>query len=263
MSPETEALLNVVRDAEDPSATDERRVLSAVRMTIAAGVVSSTAASVSSSMAALAKTNATVATKVGLLHGAGGVVASKVGVVVVCALSSIGVSAAVVTSLEEEVATPLTASATRAFVLPAWPETVGVDPMASPIESSEDPITPPSVVGEAPSRAKPVGSDQPVLQSPPEAPPSLESELLLLKQVQTALRRGDGREALRLLDAHPTSERRLAAERGVARILALCAIGRNDEARRAADGFIAEHPESMHREVVANSCAMAKRASER
>ena len=49
MSPETEALLNVVRDAENPSATDERRVLGAVRMTIAAGVVSSTAASVSSS----------------------------------------------------------------------------------------------------------------------------------------------------------------------------------------------------------------------
>lgn len=263
MSPETEALLNVVREAENPSAADERRVLGAVRMTIAAGVVSSTAASVSSSMSALAKTNAGVVTKVGLLHGTSGVVVSKLGVVMVCALSSIGVGVAVVTSLEEGAAPPLAASATRAFVsLPAWPATP-VDPMPAPIDSSEVPMSPPSAFGETPLRAKPVGSDQLVPHSPSMVPPSLESELVLLKQVQTALRRADGREALRLLDAHPTSERTLAAERGVARILALCAVGRIDEARHTADRFIAEHPESMHREVVANSCAKAKRIPER
>jgi hypothetical protein len=85
--------------------------------------------------------------------------------------------------------------------------------------------------------------------------PSVREELALLAEVQAALRRGDGASALRRLDAHVTTDRQLAAERSAARVLALCALGRVQEARRAAAVFVREHPGSVQRDAVERACA--------
>jgi hypothetical protein len=90
----------------------------------------------------------------------------------------------------------------------------------------------------------------------PARVPSLRAELELLGQVRAALDRGDGAAALQALDAHQTRDRVLLAERRAARILALCSLGRVDEARRAAVEFEAAHPRSVQRDVIARSCAI-------
>ena len=86
--------------------------------------------------------------------------------------------------------------------------------------------------------------------------PSLRAELELLAEVRAALDRGDGAAALRALDAHQTRDRVLLAERRAARILALCSLGRVEEARRARLEFEAAHPRSVQLDVIARSCAI-------
>jgi hypothetical protein len=83
----------------------------------------------------------------------------------------------------------------------------------------------------------------------------LRHELRLLSDVQRLLQEGDPSAALQRLDAHETRDRELAVERRTARILALCAAGRNDEARQAATDFLNEHPASLQRAAILRSCA--------
>jgi RNA polymerase sigma-70 factor (ECF subfamily) len=77
----------------------------------------------------------------------------------------------------------------------------------------------------------------------------------LLAQVQAALDRGDGATALRRLDERASVDRRLLAERRAARILALCQLGRTQEAEQSALAFVREHPSSVQRTAVERSCA--------
>jgi hypothetical protein len=88
---------------------------------------------------------------------------------------------------------------------------------------------------------------------------SLRAELDLLQRVQAALRREDGATALAALEAHSAADGPLLAERQAARILALCLLRRVDEARVAAEAFIARHPRSAQRAAVAASCANSTR----
>jgi RNA polymerase sigma-70 factor (ECF subfamily) len=95
------------------------------------------------------------------------------------------------------------------------------------------------------------------------APPSLRAEIALLAEVQRALERSDGMTALGLLERHVTSDRQLAAERAAARIRALCAVGRVDEARRRAVEFVRAYPASVQRPAVEGSCAATNPRDER
>jgi hypothetical protein len=89
---------------------------------------------------------------------------------------------------------------------------------------------------------------------------SLVEETALLREAQTKLGAGDAAAALARLDElgarHPDGL--LREERLAARIVALCAAGRVDEARRAAAQFLAEAPLSIHAARVRASCASGK-----
>jgi hypothetical protein len=86
----------------------------------------------------------------------------------------------------------------------------------------------------------------------------LRDELALLSDVQSALERGDGAEALRRLDGHATSDRQFVAERHSARITALCLVGRVAEAQQLGAVFFRENAQSVQRTAVERSCAATK-----
>ena len=90
-----------------------------------------------------------------------------------------------------------------------------------------------------------------------EADDDLAGELVLIQQAQRALARGDGDAALAALDAHARAHPhgRLAEERQAARVLALCATGRADEARAAATRFLIRYPTSAQAARVGGACA--------
>lgn len=129
---------------------------------------------------------------------------------------------------------------------------------------------PPEVVREAPI-AHVAPATTPVVEAPAppvaaapfarprrvEAEDDLAGELLLIQRAQRALARGDGAAALEALDEHARAHPhgRLTEERQAARVLALCAVGRSDEARVAAARFVARYPTSPHAARVRGACA--------
>lgn len=226
MSPETRAFLDVVRTAEDPTSEDERRVLTAVRATIATGATVGAGIALS---------------KAAKLLGGGVSSGLKLGGLVV------GISAIA-----------WVASTTLATRSPEPPEKPApAQQLASarvPLVASEAPLrTAPREAPDAtPAAAAPLPSAKRVA---PPAAASLREEIAVLAAVQAALDRGDGATALQRLEEHPSADRRLLAERRAARILALCLLGRTPEAEQSARTFLREHPSSVQRTAVERSCA--------
>jgi hypothetical protein len=110
------------------------------------------------------------------------------------------------------------------------------------------PLPPPEpVVAVAPPAAVP-SSPAPIVARPSSKPPALrlQDEAALLADVQGALRGGRPGEALAKLDSY---DRRFAggmlrAEADAARVFALCAAGRVEKARSAAERFVQHYPKS-------------------
>jgi len=118
-------------------------------------------------------------------------------------------------------------------------------PTASPpsVPPAVEPPTPATVAAEPTS---------------PEASSLLE-ETELLRAAQTSLGAGDARAALARLDdlGARHADGILREERLAAHIVALCAVGRDQDARREAARFLAEAPLSIHAARVRGSCAGA------
>jgi len=95
-------------------------------------------------------------------------------------------------------------------------------------------------------------------------PSSLVEETTLLREAHAALKEGDAAKSMQVLDKlaarHPDGI--LREERLAARILALCAAGRVDEAREKARSLLTEAPRSVHAARVRASCAGAQRSGE-
>ncbi len=85
-------------------------------------------------------------------------------------------------------------------------------------------------------------------------------ETALLEQAFRSIDDGNSQRALAALDELEASkpDGALAEERAALRVSALCAAGRVDEARRAADRFLSEMPASVQAGRVRASCAFAK-----
>jgi hypothetical protein len=152
--------------------------------------------------------------------------------------------------------------------------------VASLAGPSETPSAAPSAAPESaataavlrPARATPIATtaipplvakvDAPVAAAPPSsAPPfsapSLQAEATLLLEAHQALHAGDPETTLRLLAEHaarfPASA--LAPERSAERILALCRAGRNVDARREGQAFLAASGSGPLALRVQRSCA--------
>src|SRR5262249_14174595 len=116
-------------------------------------------------------------------------------------------------------------------------------------EASEDSVAVPEVHKSGASNVPGAVKAAPV--AAPEDP--LAAETGRLREVHAALRDGDPNRALALLDQSPGGEE-LSEERGAARIVALCKIGRKDEGRAALVAFVAAHPRSPHVDRVRRAC---------
>jgi len=255
MRRETEAFLDLVRDAEDPTRADEARVQRALRAAIAAGVAPSVEPS-------LEIDGSPEGTYFGDALARLGLSGAKLNLLAVCAAASLAtgdttlpIGAHVLgemrTTTPAVAAAPLDPGAAE----PSAPE-FDAEPVAPPFEP-EAPMLAPSTSTpstQPPGRAKPRARAA-AAPAAPVAASSLRAELELLQRVQAALKRGEASTALRALDAHRTTDTTLLAERRAARILALCQLGQIDDARRAAADFVKQHPESLQRAAVEGSCA--------
>jgi hypothetical protein len=116
-----------------------------------------------------------------------------------------------------------------------------------PSDISEDPPAPP------PAAQRPVPSS--MLEKPGQEV-DLARELATVRAAAQAVRDGDGATALRRADeylsAHPRGS--LVPEARLRRLEALCLLGRGDEARREADVFLADYPQSPLRERATAAC---------
>jgi len=216
MSPETRDFLDQIRDAEDPPPEAQQRVLSALSATVVAGSLGAGAYGWAKLFEPLSSL---------------GISGLKLGAVALCVLA-------------------VSRSADPPRTEPTSAQTVSV------VESKPREAAPPPPPSEpAPALTTPARpAARPSLKAVKRTP-SLRDELSLLTEVRAALQRGDGVTALRLLDRHDTSDRQLLAERAAARVLALCASGKTDEAREAAAEFARRHPGSLQLSAVARSCA--------
>ena len=89
---------------------------------------------------------------------------------------------------------------------------------------------------------------------------SLADEVKLLVSVNSAIQSHHGAEALRLLRVYDQQFKKpqLREERSAAGVLALCAAGRTDAARSAAQRFEAAWPRSPLTARVVDSCVSGK-----
>lgn len=255
MRPETRAFLAAVRDAEDPSAADETRVLAALRATIGGNPTSSE----------LGGATGASATKGGLISSGGA------GVKALAALLGLSVGAALVASAfsSERTASSVVSLSNASAVAKAPPPSSAPAEMNTPV-----PSPPPNVSVTSPAATPPAvtaASARRLARSPARPAPSeeaassasLREEIALLAGVQSALERGNGAEALQRLERHVTTDRQFIAERRAARIKALCQLGRVSEAQGLATVFFRENAQSVQRTAVERSCAVPKTTPER
>lgn len=127
----------------------------------------------------------------------------------------------------------------------------------APVPSPRLPPAPPS----APPPIEPPAGEPVAAGSVSPEMSSLLEETRLLRAAQTSLGAGDARAALARLDElgarHASGV--LREERLAAHIVALCAVGRDEEARREAALFLAEAPLSIHAARVRASCARTQK----
>ena len=134
-------------------------------------------------------------------------------------------------------------------------------PVAMPVGAAAGEAPPPSV--EEVSSARPVAPTAPLPLTPraPLPPPSSAAgsvaiEAALVRRAEGALRAGDPKGALAIVGEHarrfPTGV--LTEERDMERIVALCALGRRDEATTAAAVFTRTWPSSSHAARIREAC---------
>lgn len=86
---------------------------------------------------------------------------------------------------------------------------------------------------------------------------TIDGEMLILNEAQSANQAGDSRRALRLLDEYAVRfpSGRLADVRAVARLVALCNLGKVSLEQKEAERFRAKYPNSPFNERVRGICA--------
>ena len=94
---------------------------------------------------------------------------------------------------------------------------------------------------------------------PPVTDATIDGEMTLLKDAQTAGSDGNWQRALRLFDEYAVRfpSGRLADVRAVAHLTALCKLGQINSARSEAERFLARYPNSPFTDRVKRVCAVA------
>ncbi|AKF11139.1 hypothetical protein DB32_008288 [Sandaracinus amylolyticus] len=228
-------MLRVARDARTPSAEDRARI----ERKLAAAVAIGAGAAVGGAAGSAAASGAGAAAA-----GAGAWVVKGLGAMLVVGV--LGAGAVVVTRSS----TPPPQEPAPVVVTPpehAVIEEVPVEAPPQEIAAAEAPVVDEP---EAPRRARRRASAS-------SSSEDLAEELELLHSAQRAWRSGDGARTLALVSEHEDrfARSQMAPERTALRILALCDVGREAEARRLATRFLRTARQSPLRRSVEESCA--------
>jgi len=231
LSDEARSMLDVVRDAHDPSAADRRRVRGDMVARLGAAAVISSSAKLAAASGA------------GSAAATGGLVVTAKWAIGLTLLGVAGASA-VVAQRHSAAAGPPRQVAARA------PERPRALPVAPPVVASAAAMPGPSAAT-AVDEPAPGAKHRPRLASQsmtPDQPAAdeLSEEVRVLGQARLQLRQGQADRALGLLDAevHRFEHGALREEFLAARILALRELGREGDARASAAEFAAELPGS-------------------
>jgi hypothetical protein len=267
LDPQAKDLIGLAREGEGPTQAERTRLRGAVLARVGAG------AAVLSAVSGTASATTTAA---------GGSMARSFAAKVVVAIALVGAAGAggyvtvglvtKVASGAARVSTPAAAPGTVQAVGPA----VSPPPMAPGIQSPRESPTGSGMRSEdtraaaAPAlpslaAARPVSiarapdtSTGPTTTDRAAALPdrSLDDETRALRSAIADLRDGHADRALAAIDAQESRfpGGALAEERAEARIVTLCALGRNDEARADASRFLRAHPRSLLADRVLASC---------
>ncbi|GAC1394795.1 MAG: hypothetical protein NVSMB47_04430 [Polyangiales bacterium] len=242
LGPDARALLDAARGGDEPSDADRRRVGAVIARRVGLGAaVLGTAATASSSAG-----GATIAAAGAATFGLGKVALVVVGIVSV--VGAVGGGAYVVHRARTVRSAPTASTAASAPMLPAPnAPNAPLAPLAPPppalaTATALDPVVAPPEP--APTTVAPLANGANGAKASPKKS-TLEDELTLMQQAQSALGAGQPGKALVLLDEHAARfpNGTLSEERAGARVLALCALHRGD-ARKAGESFLAAHPAS-------------------
>lgn len=279
LGPNARAVLDAGRDGDDPTPGDRARIRASMMKAIAAGGATLAAAgeSAAAGTAAKAATGLPFVWKViagiAVIGAAGGGVAVVAGSgakepakAPTAAVSpppaeiafAQTISSAVPSEAPAVAATPSASAASTAMPAssaapkPSARATAGLAPSAS--GEASHPATPIAAANEVPA----VPAAPAAAPAPAGPPDTLTAETQRLREAHGALQSGDGSRALSLLDEQNAGGAELREERAAARVLALCKLGRVEEARAAAAQFLQQNPRSPLADRVRGSCAGAR-----
>jgi hypothetical protein len=261
LGPEARGILDAGRDGDDPTPGDRARVRASLMQAIAVGggaaVGLGAIGKASASVAPKAAAGAAAAAKTVTTFG----VAKLIGVVAVVAVVGGGgytisrvssrPAAAPPAQVAERQQIQERAASVAAPAGVAPQARVADAPEPAPEAQPESAETPRAATERAPA-ARAVA---PV--APPSAPESdpLSVETRQIREANLARQAGDARRALAILDKPaPGSDGQMSEERTVARVLALCSLGRVDQAKAIASRFVAEHPSSPSVDRMQHPC---------
>ena len=264
LSPETNELLALARNADDLTAARRAQIKAGLLAQVAAisviGVTSATAGAGATAVAnagAAAGTGAAAGATAGKLAWLSSSVVKAVSAIAL--LSATGAGVYVVTRAERapepaaQVAAPALA---RPALLPApvapsepAPLPAGAAPLAAGAASSA-----PALNDAAPS--KPLRSTSSATAATTVTAETLAEETRLLREADQALRAGNAQHALALLDEHANRYPRgaLAPERNAERIIARCKLGQVDA--KAARAYLGAHANSAFAPRIRDACAV-------
>lgn len=149
---------------------------------------------------------------------------------------------------------PVTAPAVAPRVAP--PPSDGPAEVVAPSIEPELPVADQGRRTEPKHRVVPRSTTEPKPEEPATTASTLAAELRLLSRANAAMRAGRYAEALDVLAQHARDFEagQLAPEREYKRALALCELGRAEQARAVADAFVREHPRSPLRAKATDVC---------
>ena len=237
------ALLNAARSFDDPSDSDQERVRTAVLLRVgsiaAVGTAAVTAAKASSAAASAGPLLASGIANTTLFSG----IAAKVGAVVV--LGALASGAYVALRAPHQPSAPAVQVKPAVVAAPALP-VAAIAPLAAP----EPAITEPADL--------PVEDSKPGPARVRSRAADLEGEMKLLRQADSALRRGDAAAALSALNKHAAQYPGgvLAQERDGVRAIALCSSGNVSQGKSAAQRFLSASSKSPLASRIRSACSL-------
>jgi len=280
LSPEARAILLAGRDGDEPSPADRARLRRSLAAAIGAGELTGTGAEGTAEAAAVklgaaaGAAKVTSLTKLGALISLGGATWAWKGALALLAAGA--VTAGVIAGpamMHVEGPTPAASIALPpAPPAPLEPKVTPIGPADPPVEPAPAPPAPPqqttppapmapsnapeSAPSDAPESA-PADAPESAPSNAPESADTLLAETRRLRAAHGALQGGDPARALALLSepSASTEGQSLQEERAAARVLALCELGRGEEARAEAARFLAQNPGSPLADRVRNACS--------